>query len=283
MTLKETIETTESLEEAVKQIFGLDMCGRLCVLTEEAMTGEVAEQYNALGTCSRMQTYKNIARDFKDSTGCYGINHPDTDMQVGTILDVGCGSGLLTIQLAEQTNGKIIGIDPSEDMIELARVNLQKWEQWKGLKENRIEFIKGSVYDIRSILIDFTDLNYIVCRNVLHRFKSPEKGIEEMYAALAQTGKIYIRDLRRDAPWDIVVQRIGAQRWKHPVLVKDYIGAMAGTLTTTEIESVLKELAITDFIIRKGVYSMEEEVKKFNHTNEHEEDVEYVCVIRKER
>lgn len=48
------------------------------------------------------------------------------------ILEVGCGDGRLTWQLARQA-GEVVGIDPSEEKITLARANLP--EDLKGKTE----------------------------------------------------------------------------------------------------------------------------------------------------
>ena len=77
-----------------------------------------------------------VAEDFKRRACCYGINHPNTHGDVGTIVEVGCGSGLFTLELAEQTSSnRIMGLDLSKDMIALAESNLlerskEKTENW---------------------------------------------------------------------------------------------------------------------------------------------------------
>lgn len=131
---KAKIMASFSLGEAVNDLFGLDLGGRLCIFTQEAMDGEVARAYNQLGSLARLETYRRIAEDFKNRTGCYAVNHLCFD--VGNILEVGCGSGLLSLALAEHTAGNIIGIDLSSDMIDLANENLSKRSQ------ERIEEIK---------------------------------------------------------------------------------------------------------------------------------------------
>ena len=120
------IESTNTIEEAIKEIFNKEINGRSCILLEEAMTGQVAEKYDEIGKLARQETYKKIVIDFKNRTGCYGVNHIRTNMKVGTILEVGCGSGLLSLELAEQTNGYVIGIDLSADMVHLANLNLKQ-------------------------------------------------------------------------------------------------------------------------------------------------------------
>jgi ubiquinone/menaquinone biosynthesis C-methylase UbiE len=43
------------------------------------------------------------------------------------ILDVGCGSGIVTRDLAILTKGKVIGVDTSEDMIKVAKKVLKNY------------------------------------------------------------------------------------------------------------------------------------------------------------
>ena len=191
---KTTIQQTGTLEDAVKEVFNLDMGRRLCILKKEAMIGQVAEKYDEIGKLARQDTYGKIVEDFKNRAGCYGVNHLRTNMQVGTILEIGCGSGLLSLELAEQTNGYIVGVDLSEDIIKLANLNLKQKskdkikqikEFWKKLPESlrrglenddkleknppfddSVEFCLGSVYDLSEIVRNQKDINYIVRKEI---------------------------------------------------------------------------------------------------------------------
>lgn len=255
------IEKTESLEEAIIELFGLDMHGRLCVLGNEAMTGAVAQAYDELGRRTRKETYQKIAEDFKSKTGYAG----------GTIVEVGCGSGLLGIALAEQLESRVVGIDLSSDMIRLA-------QEKPGPVNGSVDFRQGSVYHLAGMFNEKP--GYVVCRNALHRFQYPELAIEQMYRVLVPHGKVYLRDLRRDADWKIVVKRIGEQRWQHPELVRDYIGAMAAMLTVEELEKILHRLGIQNYQITNGHYNTVNQEKQ-EQLKEFAQEVEYVCVIRK--
>lgn len=297
---KIVIEQTFCLEEAILKIFNLKMNGRLRILDKEAIVGKIAEEYDFLGENFRYDTYRKIADDFKQQTNCYGTNHPETSMNIGTILDVGCGSGLLCFELYEQTNGKIIGIDLSKDMIELANKNLKiKYgDEVKGIKEfwkntsqqkklkdsstivDRVMFVECSAYNIMDEFRDVADLNYIICRNTLHRFQYPEKAIMQMYNLLQPGGKIYIRDLKRDADWNTIVNRIGEKRWQTKYLVKDYLAAMASMLTINELQNTLINLGIKDFKIINGAYKTNN-TQSTENLVEYEKDVEYVCIIKK--
>jgi len=300
---KAKIMATSSLEEAVKELFGLNLKGRLCILTQEAMNDEVAKAYNQIGSLVRLETYKRIVEDFKNRTNCYATNHLYFD--IGTILDVGCGSGLLSLVLAEKTRGNIVGVDLSFDMINLANENLSRIskkrteeikEFWKKLSNkpdkpvefyvklnllNKVKFKQGSVYDLPEIVSDMPKINYVTCRNALHRFQNPKLAVQKMYEVLAPSGKIYIRDLRRDADWKTVVERIGEERWERPALVRDYVGAMAAMLTIKEVHSLLNELGINDYKITEGNYQIREKTASLHEMREYASEVEYVCIIKK--
>ena len=122
-------------------------------------------------------------------------------------------------------------------------------------------------------------MDYVICRNALHRFKNPQEALRQMYSILKKGGRIYLRDLRRNANWNVVVKRIGDERWKNQGLVKDYVVAMASMLTLEELEKILEDLKIKKFIISDGKYILNDSQNDFR---EYEEETEYVCVITKD-
>lgn len=304
--MRTLIEKTDTLQDAVRQLYGKSSSGRLITL-KEAMEGKVAEEYDHLANNHRGQTYKKIAEDFKNRTGCYEVNYQDRKMPIGTIVDVGCGSGLLSLELAERTSGKIIGIDLSPKMLALAGKNKDKKEQKRKRKrgeflekqkiasydirknddlfsfQKRVLFKQGSVYELPKLVRKISDVNYVICRNALHRFHKPQKAIEKMYQCLMPGGKLYLRDLRRDADWSILKERIGEARWETETLAQDYLAAIAQMLTIKELEASIKSLGILDYSIDVGTYIIPpREDLLFSSFSEHERDVEYVCVINKQ-
>ncbi|MEK6917785.1 MAG: class I SAM-dependent methyltransferase [Nanoarchaeota archaeon] len=300
------IEKTKSLAEAVKLVYGINLKGRLCVLDNEAMVGEVADSYNELGLNARRETYRKLAQDFKFRTDYFegkGIHKH--------ILDVGCGSGLLSYEIAEQTDAFVVGLDVSQEMIELANKNKEKISEEKVKKiisdyegeynlskslpascdpmpeivdvgynpSRRTTFVQGSVYDLSELVGKNQHIDYIVCRNVLHRFQNSEEAIRQMFYVLGNQGKLYIRDLRRDTDWKTVVERIGDERWKHPELVIDYIGAMAAMFTSEELSNMLNKIGVNKFEISDGSYRTSGPNNL--RFKEFEKETEYVCVIEK--
>ena len=284
---REKLERTASLEEAIHLLFGQVMQGRLGLLSQEIMTGEVAEAYMQLGKKNRRQTYEAIAEDFMTR-----VQYDNKDNKNKIILDAGCGPGLLLHAFEEKiqrANTHLVGIDASPDMVRYARTQI--------LPSSEVR--EGSIYALGNIVRDYLPLSSIACRNVLHRLQNPKEAIQQMYDTLEPRGKLYIRDLRRDADWKTVLARIGEERWQQPALVQDYVAAMAAMITTTELENMLCSLGIYSYTITDGDYVSEQiangegrktkrkekirnEWKQRERFNEYAKEVEYVCVIEKQ-
>ena len=60
------------------------------------------------------------------------------------ILDIGCGSGVPTIELAKLSDGEVIGIDIDQELLDL----LSKKIEQEGLTD-RVKAIKCSLLDIK--------------------------------------------------------------------------------------------------------------------------------------
>ncbi len=96
------------------------------------------------------------------------------------ILDLGCGVGNHTMKLREITEGKVVGIDPSEGMIKEAK------EKSKGF---------DIIFEVKSA----EDMDYyecfdvIFCNSSFQWFRNPEKAAKNCYTALKKDGKIGIQ------------------------------------------------------------------------------------------
>jgi ubiquinone/menaquinone biosynthesis C-methylase UbiE len=60
------------------------------------------------------------------------------------ILDIGCGSGIPTMELARLSDGEIIGLDIDQDMLEVLRGNVEK----AGLSD-RVKIMNCSLFDMK--------------------------------------------------------------------------------------------------------------------------------------
>ncbi|MHA1265509.1 MAG: class I SAM-dependent methyltransferase [Candidatus Helarchaeota archaeon] len=109
----------------------------------------------------------------------------------GTLVDVGCGTGHLLIQIARQFSLELIGLDISNEILEHARERAEK----AGLLEH-IEFKTGSAEQL-----PFPDnsIDYIVSSFSLHHWVNPTTILQEILRVLKKGGFFLIFDFRRDA------------------------------------------------------------------------------------
>lgn len=103
-----------------------------------------------------------------------------------TILDIGCGNGLLTEELARAVGaaGKVIGIDPSEDM----RASADK--RCKGL--DCVELLAGTAHDLP---LQDMSVDRAVSVQVFEYIDDIDGALTEMLRVLKPGGRIVISDI----------------------------------------------------------------------------------------
>jgi len=106
-----------------------------------------------------------------------------------TIVDLGGGPGLLAIELHKLCpQATIIGVDPSEDMLEIARGNAAK----AGM----------SGYDARvgmaeAMPLDAGTVDLVVSQSSFHEWQDQQKGLAEILRVLKPGGSVILRDYNR--------------------------------------------------------------------------------------
>lgn len=103
-----------------------------------------------------------------------------------TVLDIGCGEGFVTIEIAKKINSKIVGIDKEKDAIKYA------------LSNNKLENIEYSTGDIFK-LDYFKDKSFdlVMSLEVLEHLENYEKAIEIM----CKLSKKYLLLSVPNEPW----------------------------------------------------------------------------------
>ncbi len=102
------------------------------------------------------------------------------------ILDVGCGSGIVTRDIAHLTKGKVIAIDESKDMINVAKQVLRQYDNvtLKVGNANKLPF-NDCTFDITT------------CNLVLMWSRKPQEVVNEM-ARVTKKGGIVLATLEPD-------------------------------------------------------------------------------------
>lgn len=93
------------------------------------------------------------------------------------ILDVGCGTGNLTVELAGKTTGRVTGIDPSGEMVRVAS---------EAFSDQRTSFVK---MDAEGIAFR-KEFDIVYCNSAFQWFKNPSRFLDNAKMALRPGGRI---------------------------------------------------------------------------------------------
>ena len=102
------------------------------------------------------------------------------------ILDVGCGSGMVTRDIAHLTKGKVIAIDGSNEMIDVSKEVLKNYDNVKLKKENA-----------ESLSFEDNSFDIVTCNLFLMWADNPQKVVNEM-ARVTKPGGIVLASLEPD-------------------------------------------------------------------------------------
>lgn len=122
------------------------------------------------------------------------------------ILDVSCGTGLVSLPLAElvMPNGRVTGIDISEKMIDKAKMRTS---------EDRIENISYIRMDAETLDFPESTFDKVVCSLGLMYFPNPDKALQEMYRVLKPGGQIsaLVWGDRKECGWSDIFSIVDKQ------------------------------------------------------------------------
>ncbi len=96
------------------------------------------------------------------------------------ILDIGCGTGnLLKILEEKNKNFELIGIDPNEKMLNIARKKL------KFAKTHKITIEKFNI----------KEFDYVFSIDTFHHLSNPNKTMKKIFKILVKNGKLIVLDI----------------------------------------------------------------------------------------
>jgi SAM-dependent methyltransferase len=148
-----------------------------------------------------------------------------------SFLEVGCGTGQLSIYLAIGTNNEIIALDPTIESLNLAK-NFSK--------QNNILNIKFINADIFDEVLSKNYFDFIWCNGVLHHTKNPYKAFEITVQSLKNNGYILVG----------LYNKIGRIR----TLIRKYLSKVFGIRFLEQFDPTLKYLKLNNEEKKSWIY-----------------------------
>ncbi len=156
--------------------------------------GEIAAQVgNKIGYTSDQMA--SVPANSNLGVGC---GNPSALAQINqgeTVVDLGAGAGFDAFIVAREVglNGRVIGVDLSEDMLALARKNAQKGEY------THVEFLKG---DIENLPLAANIADHVISNCVINLSSRKDLVFKEAYRVLKANGHLSVSDivLKKDLP-----------------------------------------------------------------------------------
>ncbi|GBD98747.1 trans-aconitate 2-methyltransferase [bacterium BMS3Abin07] len=101
------------------------------------------------------------------------------------VLDLGCGTGHLSKLIRETTKGKVIGVDPSDGMIEKAKENYSDQDIiFRNCSAEQLEYKD--------------EFEIIFCNSAFQWFADHKKALKACHDALKHNGKMAIQAPAKD-------------------------------------------------------------------------------------
>ncbi|KAJ1303027.1 hypothetical protein OPQ81_011228 [Rhizoctonia solani] len=150
------------------------------------------------------------------------------------IVDLGCGGGMDVILASGKVgdSGKVYGVDMSEDMLAVAKKNIQA----RNLAN--VELIHSSIH---SLPIASNSVDCIISNCVLNLVPGDEKQVtlQEAYRILKQGGRLAISDILEKKPMPEYIKLDATA----------YVGCVAGAIDATLYRQYLTQAGFQDIII----------------------------------
>jgi len=229
------MQSDQQLKEVVKEKYG--------AIAHQPKQQNLSSCCGATGNCGT-DLYNIMADDYSKLEGY----NPDADLGLGcglptefakmkagdTVIDLGSGAGndAFIARRMVGESGKVIGIDFTERMIELARANVKK------LPYNNVEFRQG---DIESMPVTSNKADVIVSNCVLNLVPNKHKVFGEVFRVLKPGGHFSISD--------IVLQGNLPAKWKQ--VAELYAGCVAGAISKEEYLGIIKEAGFSNITLQK--------------------------------
>jgi arsenite methyltransferase len=213
---------------------GTASTGSTCCGSEIALADESGNQVFGSALYMEPDVDGTLGAAVQASLGC-GVPTAVADLHEGeTVLDLGSGSGADVLISARRVgpSGKAIGLDMTDEMLELARANARE------AGASNVEFVKGY---IEALPLPDASVDVIISNCVINLSADKQRVIAEAARVLRPGGRFAVSDVIADEDMDEQM-RTNMAAWT---------GCIAGALTRREFEGTLRAAGLVDVEIRE--------------------------------
>ncbi|MDZ7755555.1 methyltransferase domain-containing protein [Rhodohalobacter sp.] len=224
------METTTKFNE-VKEYYGKVLQGSNDLKTSACCNSESLPNYQ-----------KEILKEIEDEilTRFYGCGSPiPLALEGKTILDLGCGTGRDAFMAAKLagTDGYVIGIDMTEEQLEVAKRNTNKQMAAFGFSEPNVSFRTGYIEDLATAGIEDNSVDVVISNCVINLSPDKKQVFSEIFRVLKPGGELYFSDVFAD-------RRIPEELQDDPVL---YGECLSGAMYIEDFRRLLRDFGCPDY------------------------------------
>lgn len=217
--------------ESVKEYYGKTLKTNQDLQTSACCTADAMPLY-------LRDILKMVHDEVKDRF--YGCGSPiPLALEGKTVLDLGSGSGRDCFLLSKLVGpkGKVIGVDMTDEQIEVAKKHLAYHTKQFGFSTPNVEFHKGYIEDLEELGITSSSIDVVVSNCVINLSPSKERVFSEIFRVLKPGGELYFSDVFSS-------RRVPALLTKDNLLVGECLG---GALYTEDFRRMMSRLGCADY------------------------------------
>jgi len=221
--------------DQVKQYYGKILTGKKDLKTNSCCSNEILpESHKAL----------HVKIDHEILDRFYGCGSPIPPAIYGaTVLDLGCGTGrdaYMVSQLVGE-NGHVIGVDMTEEQLEVARRHTDSQMQRFGYDTPNVDFRTGYIEDLASCGVQDNSIDVVISNCVINLSPDKQRVFSEIFRVLKPGGELYFSDV-------FAGRRIPESVKHDPVLYGECLG---GALYIEDFRRMVQGLGCPDYRVMK--------------------------------
>lgn len=170
----------------------------------------------------------------------YGCGSPiPPGLEGRAVVDLGCGTGrdVYLVSALVGQEGRVIGVDMTDEQIRFARKHLAAQTQRFGYSYPNVEFKQGYIEDLQKIGVENNSVDMVISNCVINLSPDKKTVFEEIFRVLKPGGELYFSDI-------FAGRRLPEPLQADPVLLGECLG---GALYIEDFRRLLREIGCLDY------------------------------------